>query len=250
MRLARVIRFGLVARVFLVFTCAALAEPAQAQQCRLALILALDVSGSVNQAEYSQQINGLATALNDPDVRSLILYSVDAPISLAVFEWSSRNHQYLVQPWISLDGAEALDRAIDRIRAHRKVRAGLKTAMGTALGFGAAMLEQKQLCWNHIIDISGDGANNIGVTPQEIYRSTVFDRITVNALVVGDPSNSASEGTSLTPEALRDYFQAKVIHGQNAFAMIAYGYSDYARAMQRKLMRELSLPVLGKVIQD
>lgn len=250
MKLACTIRFRLVARVLLAFICLALAMPAQGQQCRLALVLALDVSGSVNQVEYNQQINGLAAALNDPDVRSLILFSADAPVSLAVFEWSSRNHQYIIQPWISLSGPSALDRAINRIRAHQKVRAGLKTAMGTALEFGAVMLGQQPHCWQHTIDISGDGTNNIGIGPQEVYRDAIFDRITVNALVVGNPNNTTSEGTSLTPEALRAYYEAQVIRGQNAFAMVAYGYGDYAQAMQRKLMRELAFPVLGQAQLD
>lgn len=225
-------------------------QPAQAQQCRLALVLALDVSGSVNEVEYNQQINGLAAALNDPEVRSLILFSADAPIALAAYEWSSRNHQYVIQPWISLDGPGALDQAILRIRSHQKVRAGLKTAMGAALDFGAAMLAQQPDCWQHTIDVSGDGINNIGVSPRDLYDTGDFDRITVNALVIGNPANTSSEGTSLTPRALRDYYEAEVIHGTDAFAMMAYGFGDYARAMQRKLMRELSLPTLGALSPD
>lgn len=241
---------NLIIRTIFAGLCVLMAPSVQAQQCSIALVLALDVSGSVDEAEYNQQINGLATALNDPEVRSLIIFSADAPVSLAVFEWSSRNHQYIVQPWISLDGPDALDRAIARIRAHQKVRAGLKTAMGTALDFGAAMLDQQQHCWQHTIDVSGDGTNNIGVSPKDVYRGPAFDHITVNALVVGNPSNTSDEGTNLSPEALRDYYETEVIHGPQAFAMIAYGYSDYARAMQRKLMRELAMPVLGEITPD
>lgn len=231
-----------------VMLCAAL--PVQAQECSIALVLALDVSGSVNEVEYAQQINGLAVALNDPDVRSLILFSTDAPVALAAYEWSSRNHQYIIQPWISLDSPSALDRAITRIRTHQKIRAGLKTAMGTALDFGATMLEQQSHCWRRTIDVSGDGINNIGVSPQTVYHDAIFDHITVNALVVGNPSNTAEDGTALSPEALRQYYETEVIHGPEAFAMVAYGYSDYARAMQRKLLRELSLPVFGALVQD
>lgn len=239
-----------IASVFLTAFLLWHAQSAQAQECRIALVLALDVSGSVNEAEYNQQINGLAAALNDPEVRSLILFSADAPVSLAVFEWSSRNHQYIIQPWISLDNPGALDSAISRIRGHQKVRAGLKTAMGTALAFGAAMLNEQSHCWQQTIDVSGDGTNNIGVAPHDVYRARVFDQITVNALVVGDPSNTSEEGTALSPQALKRYYEAEVIHGADAFAMIAYGYSDYARAMQRKLMRELAFPILGELALD
>lgn len=236
--------------IFVMAAVLTIAQPAQAQQCRIALLVAIDVSGSVSEAEYAQQINGLAVALNDPDVRSLILFSADAPVSFAVFEWSSRNHQYIIQPWISLDGPSALDSAIAQIWSHQRVRAGLKTAMGTALDFGAAMLSQQPHCWQQTIDVSGDGTNNIGLAPQDVYRDPAFDRITVNALVVGNPANTAEDGSALSPEALKLYYEAQVIHGQNSFAMIAYGYADYARAMQRKLMRELSLPILGELMQD
>ncbi len=224
-----------------------LCHSAEAQLCRLALVLALDVSGSVNPTEYAQQIDGLATALNHPDVRSLILFSADAPVSFAAFEWSSRNHQYIIQPWISLDGPGALDAAIARIGSHGRVRAGLKTAMGTALLFGASMLEQRAHCWQRTIDLSGDGKNNIGLSPADAYRHPIFDELTVNALVVTDPANTGQDGTSLSPEALRQYYQDEVIHGPRAFAMVADGYPDYASAMQRKLMRELALPVFGQI---
>jgi hypothetical protein len=250
MRVARMIWISQIIRALGLGMGLLHALPAYAQQCSVALVLAIDVSGSVNEVEYNQQINGLAAALNDPDVRSLILFSADAPVALAVFEWSSRNHQYIVQPWVSLNGPGALDRAIIRIRTHQKVRAGLKTAMGTALEFGAAMLDDQPHCWQHTIDISGDGTNNIGLSPQDVYRDPGFDRITVNALIVGNPANTADEGSALSPEALRTYFESEVIHGQNAFAVIAYGYADYARAMQRKLIRELSLPVLGEARLD
>ena len=218
---------------------------AAAQQCRQALVLALDVSGSVDQAEFSQQVNGLATALDDPEVRSLILFGADAPVMLSVFEWSSQNHQYLIQPWIRLDGPAALDEAIARIRSHRKVRAGLKTGMGRALEFSAALLAQHPRCWRHTIDISGDGKNNIGPAPSDLYQLRMFDRVTVNALVVGDPNRDDGSSAGITSAELRAYFEEEVIHGPDAFAMVAEGYGDYARAMRRKLMKELEFPQLG-----
>lgn len=224
------------------------AAPALAlENCRQALVLALDVSGSVNQREFDQQITGLANALNAPDVRQTILDGAHAPVALAVFEWSSQNHQFLIQPWISLRDETALDTAIARIRAHRKVRAGLKTATGTALGFASALLEDQSHCWLRTIDVSGDGRHNIGPSPDQVYRVLPFGRVTVNALVVGDP-RTGQEGHSavgITKAELLHYFETEVIHGADAFAMIADGYEDYARAMRRKLLRELALPMFG-----
>lgn len=210
-------------------------------------MLALDVSGSVNEVEFAQQINGLASALDHPVVRNLILLSDGPPVKLAVFEWSSRNHQYIIQPWITLDSDAALDQAVLQIRRHRKVRAGLRTALGTALGFASAMLDQHTDCWTRTIDVSGDGENNIGPTPIDAYRAATFDTITVNALVVVDSKTEAGDTINQSAAMLEDYYRREVIHGPNAFAMIADGYEDYARAMRLKLIKELSPIVLGQL---
>lgn len=222
-------------------------KSAHAAPCRLALVLALDVSGSVNEIEYAQQLNGLAQALDSPQVRASILTGAGTPVHLAVFEWSSRNHQFLVQPWITLDSHANIDRAVARIRAYRKQRAGLKTALSTALLFAAELLREKSHCWQRTIDVSGDGKNNIGPPPEQIYALNEFLGITVNALVVGEPSpaRNAGSSTGLTKTELRRYFEREVIRGAGAFALIAHGYEDYQRAIQRKLLRELAVPVLG-----
>ena len=223
-----------------------IAGSAQARECRQALVLALDVSGSVNQTEFTQQVQGLALALDDPQVRALILQAAETPVALAVFEWSSRNHQYVVQPWVYLDSVAALDSAILRIRSHTKVRAGLKTALGSALNVAAEMLRMQSQCWQHTIDVSGDGKNNIGATAAQVYARGGFDGITVNALVVGDPSMASREGIGVSPAELRSYFEVEVIRGPGAFAIVSRGYADFARAMQSKLMREISVPVFGQ----
>ncbi|MFT5624472.1 MAG: hypothetical protein ACI8Z0_000968 [Lentimonas sp.] len=168
------------------------------------MVLALDVSGSVNQTEFTQQVQGFALALDDPQARAIILHATETPVALAVFEWSSRNHQHVIQPWVYLDSAAALDSAILRIGSHTKVRAGLKTALGG------------------------------------------FDEITVNALVVGDPSVASREGLGVSPAELRSYFEVEVIRGPGSFAVVSRGYADFTRAMRTKLMREISVPVFGQ----
>ncbi|MCF2869893.1 DUF1194 domain-containing protein [Octadecabacter sp. G9-8] len=243
----RVIQGFRMMRVLLLLGAICCGTSVAAQSCRQALVLALDVSGSVNQTEYRQQTDGLAAALDAPDVRDLILSGIEAPVVLAVYEWSSRNHQYVIQPWIRLDSAVALDAAIARIRGHRPVRAGLKTALGTSLTFAAGMLDQQSQCWELTIDVSGDGRNNIGPTARQAYSLGGFERVTVNALVVGDPLGGTIDSNGLSGELLRSYFEDEVIRGPQAFVMVANGYGDYADAMRLKLIRELTLPMLGQL---
>lgn len=232
-------------RLMWIAVCLALWSATCASACRQALVLALDVSGSVDGIEYQQQVNGLAFALGHPDIRASILSDVEQPVVLSVFEWSSQNHQYVILPWTRLDSASALNRAIGQIQRHRKVRAGLKTALGTAIGFGALLLQQQEACWQHTIDVSGDGRNNVGPTPRSIYAQG-YNSFTVNALVVGNPEAASGEGPGIEPDELRHYFDAEVIHGPGAFTMIANGYADYARAMKLKLAKELEPPVFSE----
>lgn len=224
-----------------------LPEATRAETCRLALVMALDVSGSVNDVEYAQQLEGVAWALDSDPVRTLILKS--GVVELSVFEWSSQNHQFLIQPWTTLDGHTAIDRAVSTIRSYRKRRAGLKTALSTAMLFASALLEEKNHCWQKKIDVSGDGKNNIGPGLGDVYGLAVFSGVTVNALVVGEPSSDAqSTVQSGTPkDDLLRYYEREVIRGPDAFAMVAHGYEDYARAIRRKLLRELEVPVFGAV---
>lgn len=229
-----------IALLFVVLPRTALAE------CRLALVLALDVSGSVNEVEYAQQLNGLAFALNSEDVRDAILAGGRASVDLAAFEWSSQNHQFVVQPWITLDSHAAIDAAVARIKAYRKQRAGLKTALSTALEFAGTLLSQKAHCWQRTIDVSGDGKNNIGPPVSHAYGRKSLAGVTVNALVIGTPTSSQAPGVEGSAKSdLRAYYESTVIRGPGAFAMVANGYADYARAMRLKLLRELAFPVLG-----
>ena len=213
--------------------------------CRQALVLALDVSGSVNAKEYRMQTDGLADALDTPRIRGLILNGDPAPLAVSVFEWSSQNHQGLILPWTDLRTAADLDSVIDVIRTRPMQRQGLKTALGRALQFSQALLAQRPDCWRHTVDISGDGKNNIGPDPAVIKSQGTFRDITVNVLVVTDPPSDTPAVQIQSKADLEPYFQRNVIHGPGAFTMLANGFEDYAAAIERKLARELSMPILG-----
>ena len=152
--------------------------------------------------------------------------------------WSCRQALVLaVDVSGSVDGVECRE---------RKVRAGLKSALGTALAFAHSMLTQQPACWDHTIDVSADGYNNVGPTPQQIYSSGL-GRATVNALVVGKPDENSVEGPGIASDDLLKYFESEVIRGPGAFALYAQGYADYAQAMKKKLEKELKPPVIGLV---
>jgi hypothetical protein len=224
-----------------------LATPAQATDCSLALILALDVSGSVDAIEDRLQREGAASAILAQPVKAAFLDR--APVALFVFEWSMSSHQEPLLPgWKIIDSEEDLVVVAEAIRGSRPgdvARLNPTTAVGSALGYAAMALRDAPRCDAVTIDISGDGENNDGFTPSVAYATYPLDGVTVNALVIAgdeDARPSWEHGDVI------GWFQAEVVRGPGAFAIIADSYSDYARAMEMKLLRELELPVVGELI--
>jgi len=201
--------------------------PAGAQPCQLALVLALDASSSVDAREYRLQTEGIAAAFADPDVAGAILAA--GGVLVTAFEWSGREQHVPYAPWTWLDSPTAIDAFAARIGAASRRFVEFPTALGHALGYSAIRLSRAPMaCRRQVVDVSGDGVNNDGFGPGSAYRAHDFDRVTVNGLVV--------KGADPDPEA---YYRTQVMHGPGAFVEIAADYGDYARAMRRKLLREI-----------
>jgi hypothetical protein len=221
-----------------------LATTTNASECSLSLVLALDVSGSVDAAEDRLQREGVASALLAAPVKAAFLER--GPVALFVFEWSMTSHQDAVLPgWQIVNSEEDLVRVADAVRASRPgavARLNPPTAIGSALGYAAEALRNGPRCDASTIDISGDGENNDGFGPSVAYDMYPLDGVTVNALVIGgagDPHPFWDDARLLA------WFEAEVVQGPGAFAIIADGYADYARAMEMNLLRELELPVVS-----
>ena len=211
-----------------------------AKPCRHALVLALDVSGSVNSEEYHLQIKGLSSALLSPKVQNIILEQPSKPISIAIFEWSSKDHQNMIHPWAEITSQADLYKLTAALHNHQKDHATLKTAIGSALRYGLNLLDQKKNCLRRTIDISSDGANNDGITPPETYTAYNFSGTTVNALVISLGDVADKQNMVLTRrKELRKYYENRIIRGPGAFTILALGYQDYERAMTLKLLKEL-----------
>lgn len=214
--------------------------------CRQALALGLDVSGSVDLREYRLQIDGLITALDDPDVVRLLLSTPTAPVSLLVYEWSGADDHAVLVPWTTIKGSQELSEIRATLaKAERRVTTP-GTALGEAMKRGVEHLSDQDHCWKQTLDISGDGKSNLGPRPRHVKEAFHDKGITLNALVVAPPA-PGSEGTGPNSEDLSSYFRAEVIFGPDAFVEAASGYEDYASAMARKLKRELEGRVIGAV---
>lgn len=213
-----------------------LAGPAAAD-CRLALVLALDVSSSVDAAEDRLQRGGLVSALTAPEVRAAFFASED-PVALAIYEWSGRYNQELLLDWTLIDSPARLLYAAETLARSTRSHNDFPTAMGYALGYGARLLQRAPRCLYNTLDMAGDGQNNEGFGPALAYAEFPFDGVTVNGLVVNGADYEAETG-------LIAFYQSQVLHGPGAFLEVAQGFEDYERAMRRKLERELAPPVIG-----
>lgn len=202
--------------------------------CRLALVLALDVSASVDAREYDLQRLGLAAALDAPDVRHAILQGAPGHVALAVFEWSGRFQQKLHLDWTALHRPQDIDRAVLSLGRMTRSHDDAPTSVGQALGYGASLLQRGPDCTRRVIDLSGDGVNNHGYGPAEAYRHFPFRDVVVNGLVVqGDD-----------PEVL-SFYASEVLRGPGAFLETADGFDDFREAITRKLLREINDIMLG-----
>lgn len=207
---------------------AASGEAAAQARCGLSLVLAIDVSSSVDEADYRLQMDGLAGALTDPSVMTAIIES--GGIQAMAFEWSGRFSQVEVAPWAFLSGEASIRAFAGRISAHPRSRFDLPTALGHALGHAVTQFATAPLaCARRVIDVSGDGVNNEGFGPMEAYRHFPVAGIQVNALVIA--------GADPDPVG---YYRAEVLHGPGAFLEVAADFADYREAMRRKLLREIN----------
>lgn len=214
--------------------------------CRHALSLGLDVSSSVDDAEYQLQLDGVVAALNAPTVQEILFAQPDAPILVQVFEWSGPvNHTVLV-PWTTIATPDDLAEVSAALRTHRRGVAAPTTSIGSAILAGYGYLEQHPECWRRTLDISGDGETNTGPPPESIGEAQRPANVVVNGLVVGS-SNFFGDGIDFDNiDQLTAYYRNKVVRGPGAFVEVALGYADYAAAMERKLMRELAAQVMGQ----
>lgn len=202
--------------------------------CRLALLVALDISSSVDPIEDRLQRQGLARALVAEEVQRAILALPGEPMALAIYEWSGRYQQDTLLGWTLLESRADIEAASTRIATSQRSYADFPTAMGFALGHAATLFGAAPDCLFRTIDLSGDGINNDGFGPDLAYANFALDDVTVNGLAI---QGSDDEVVAFYREHLQ--------RGPGSFVEVADGFEDFEHAMTRKLVRELGVRVTG-----
>ncbi len=215
-------------RAFLILSGWVFACPVAA--CETALILAVDVSGSVDNSELALQMEGLARAFEDPDIAQAI---VAGNVAVALVQWSGRDVQDLTLPWQSPQtGAEVAELAAT-IRKIGRPANYTGTAIGEAIRFSMAQFAAVPDCRRHVIDVSGDGPENDRNALPAARAEAQAAGVTLNGLAI----EADASATDLTA-----YYRRSVAT-PDGFVITAHGTSDFPRAILLKLTRELVEPL-------
>ncbi len=233
--IARARRFGAAALIALVALLAGALPPLRAQSpVDLALVLAIDGSSSIDDREFTLQMRGYAAAFRDPQVIDAIRTGPNRRIAVTVVQWSNLYDQSQVIDWTVLDGPEATERfAASIIAAPRAVPAG-STSISGAIEYAMTLFrDPRAAAARRVIDVSGDGLNNMGRPPKTARDKAVAAGIVVNGLAI------------LTEvPALDIYFEDNVIGGAGSFAIAVPDFDAFAEAILKKLLREIvELPI-------
>ena len=199
----------------------------------LELVLAVDVSSSVDDEEYQLQIRGVGAAFRHPDIIAAIESTGGNGIAVVMVQWSDNEEQALVGGWhIIKDVSDAAEYA-RIIRRAPRIIAGGQTSIAGALTFSIEQINNNNIDSSRkVIDVSGDGRANNGVHPMKIRDIALEQNITINGLVI------------INEEPFLDgYYERGVIGGRGGFIMIAEDYRDYAAMILQKLLREIGMPV-------
>jgi hypothetical protein len=208
-----------------------LIAPAPAQTAvDLQLVLALDVSGSVNQARFELQKQGYAAAFRNPQVLEAIRSGVNKGIAVTMVQWSDPMIQTQVVPWTIISderSAEAFAAAVENTQ--REPFSG-STSISGAIDYSVMLLLKSPYAGSRkVIDVSGDGANNRGRPAAEARDDAVRAGIVINGLPI------------LALESdLAHYYWDNVIGGPGAFIVVAESFETFGDAILRKLVAEVA----------
>ena len=213
--------------------------PAHALEVDLELVLAVDVSASVDEDEALLQRDGYVRALVDPRVVQAIENGPLGRIALTYVEWGGHLHQVTVVGWTVIDGA-ASARAFAETLARAPISAEVWTSISTAIDYSARLFDDNGLEGaRRVIDVSGDGTNNRGRPEVEARDAAVAKGITINGLPIVNQRPNLGGGQP--PKDLDKYYEAKVIGGPGAFMEVAEGFESFGEAILKKLIREIAL---------
>ena len=207
----------------------------------LLLVLAADVSRSIDAAKFQLQRDGYAAAISDPRVLDTIRSGHNGRIGLTFVEWSGIGAQHVVIDWTAVGDAAAAKDFGDRLLEAPRSFAD-RTSISGAIEFAMDRLANAPFnCVRRTIDISGDGTNNAGRDVTELRDEAVAKGVTINGLVIlSDNPMSWNPDHTNPPGGLDNYYRNHVIGGPGAFVMVAQNFNSFGQAIIAKMIAEVA----------
>jgi hypothetical protein len=214
------------------------AAPALSEEVDLELVIATDVSRSVNEEEALLQREGVALAFQSAEVIRAIEMGALGKIGVTYVDWSTEYMNKVVVPWTVVSdrtSAEAFAQALMQAPPNW----GQRTSISGVLVLASALLDENTLeGTRRVVDISGDGPNNYGLSLAPVREETLRKGIVINGLpIIVDGTDTSGRGFFPNVD---EYYRNCVIGGSGAFLIVARGFTDFADAMRRKLVLEIS----------
>jgi len=215
------------------------------------LILAVDVSYSMDPEEQALQREGYVQALRSKEFLTALREGAHGKIAVLYFEWAGQFDQKILMPWRLIDGPEAADAVADEL-ARAPYRRASRTSISGGLAFAKPLFDTSGYRGvRRVIDVSGDGANNAGAPVVPTRDGVTGAGITINGLPI---MIRRSRGSMMDIDNLDVYYEDCVIGGPGAFVVPIHDRSQFIEATRTKLILEIAgrqpearvVPVAGK----
>ncbi len=217
------------------------AAAAAAEQVDLLLVLAADVSRSVDNAKFQLQREGYAAAISDPRVLDAIRSGRNGRVGLTFVEWSGAGSQRVLIDWTTVGDAESARGFGDRLLEAPRSFAD-RTSISGAIEFAMAQLARAPYePARRTIDISGDGTNTAGGDVTLARDKAIAQGVTLNGLVILSETPLAwNPDHTNPPGGLQNYYRNNVIGGPGAFVMVAENFNSFGQAIVKKMIAEVA----------
>ena len=207
----------------------------------LLLVLAADVSRSVDDGKFQLQRSGYAAAVSEPRVLDAIRSGHNGRIGVTFVEWSGVGAQHVVIDWTEIGDAASAKQFGDQLIELPRSFAG-RTSISGGIEFALARLAAAPFnCIRRTVDVSGDGTNNDGRDVTELRDQALAKGVTINGLVIlSDNPLPWNPAHTNPPGGLDNYYRNNVIGGPGAFVMVAQNFNSFGQAMIAKMIAEVS----------
>ena len=217
------------------------ASPARTEPVDLLLVLAADVSRSIDSQKFQLQREGYAAALADPRVIDAIQSGRRGRIGVLFLEWSGFGNQRVVIDWTVVDGPKTAQAFGDRLLESPRSFAD-RTSISGGIDAAVAQLARAPFeAQRRTIDVSGDGTNNAGRDVGLARDEALALGISINGLVIlsETPLPWNPEHTN-PPGGLTKYYRDNVIGGPGSFVLEAKDFNSFGEAIVKKMIAEIA----------